>query len=136
MNALILEGMRHWGHDVKYPNLVDALLAEGSVTPEYLDESEVWVVVDGAEVVAFYALEDHDDFVELKYMFMEQTRIGTGLGRIMWRHMIVQASEAGERVKIVSDPKAKGFYEAMGAKLESEFEPAPGFSLGIMWFDL
>lgn len=37
---------------------------------------------------------------------------------------------------IMSDPDARGFYEAMGAALDAEVEVSPGFVLGKYWFEL
>lgn len=46
------------------------------------------------------------------------------------------ASKSHDRMLIMSDPDARGCYEAMGAALEAEVEVSPGFVLGKYWFEL
>jgi len=36
----------------------------------------------------------------------------------------------------MADPGAVGFYQAMGAILERHQEMAPGFSVGVYWYNL
>lgn len=42
----------------------------------------------------------------------------------------------GDRMLIMSDPRAAGFYEAMGAHAERTVEAVPGFTLTVFWHDL
>ena len=41
-----------------------------------------------------------------------------------------------DRMLIMADPSAVGFYQAMGATLERHQEIAPGFPLGVYWYEL
>ncbi len=85
----------------------------------------------------FYGLEQVDDDLDLTYLFLEPSLIGRGLGSRMWAHALERARATGRpRLRIVSDPEAIGFYAAMGARLERRVEVAPGFALGLMWFEL
>jgi ABC-type nitrate/sulfonate/bicarbonate transport system ATPase subunit len=69
-------------------------------------------------------------------MFMPTHLIGHGYGKILWSHAVKEATFLGNRVLVMSDPEAIGFYTAMGATLERHQEVAPGFSLGVLWYNL
>jgi hypothetical protein len=69
-------------------------------------------------------------------MFLEPDLIGRGYGRRLWSESLAVASGSHDRMLIMSDPGARGFYEAMGAVLEEEVAVAPDFSLGRYWYDL
>lgn len=74
--------------------------------------------------------------VELLRMFQKPELIGFGYGRLLWEHSIAEAANHGDRMLIMSDPGAFGFYEAMGAELEKKVEVVPGISLGVLWYDV
>lgn len=135
LDEITLAGIRYWGHDQKYPEayhgLARALLEEAG--PE---SHPVFVLEDDGEVIGFYELRDRGDHVELLRMFLRSEVIGQGYGRVLWDHAVEQAGRTNDRMLIKADPDSIGFYSAMGARLEKRQEVAPGFSLGICWYDL
>jgi GNAT superfamily N-acetyltransferase len=138
LTALMGRALAHWGHDVRFPDLVARALEEDAVTPAYLRDGEVWVLVDeGGATRGFHALTPRRDDVDLTHMMLEPAVIGAGCGRLLWDHAVGRARDSGRpRMRILSDPEAVGFYTAMGAWLERRVEVADGFVLGVMWFDL
>ena len=54
----------------------------------------------------------------------------------MWSHAVASARPHGNRLRIQSDPQASGFYEAMGAIYDEDWEAHPGFTYRIYWYDL
>lgn len=132
---MTLAGLRHWGHDREHPEAFAGL--ESALAAE-LDPSRhpVYVLEEHGEVLAFYELRDRGSHIELLRMFMRPDRIGTGLGRVLWDHATRTAARSHDRVLIMSDPGAVGFYQAMGAQLVEQIEVAPGFLIGKLWFDL
>lgn len=136
LTALFLRSIGHWGHPENFPELVADLVANDRVTREFIEDCTVRVLEDDGSVAGFYGLEQHDEFVDLKYMFLEPSYIGGGNGRALWDDAVAHAEHPSGRMRIVSDPMAKDFYRAMGSSLEKEVDVAPGFSLGLMWFDL
>lgn len=134
LNEMTLAGIRHWGHHENFPDAYNGLAAD--LETHDITGNAVIVVEDDDEVVGFYEVVDRDDHIELLRMFQKVDRIGSGLGRLMWEHAVAEASTRSDRLKIISDPGATGFYEKMGAERESTFEPVPGFELGVYWFDL
>lgn len=136
LGAMTIKGISHWGHDVNFPELVEDLKQNDLPTPAYVEGSPVFVLEQDGDVIGFYGLRQHDDFVDLVYMFLELGAIGNGYGRVLWEHAVTQAASLSSRMRILSDPGATGFYAAMGAELERDHEVAPGFLLGVFWYDL
>ena len=135
LDAMTLAGVRHWGHDVDHPEAYRGLVAllAADDGPEH---HPVWVLEEGGEAIAFYDLRDCGEHVELLRMFMRPDLIGQGYGRKLWDHATTQAAEMHDRMLIMSDPGATGFYAAMGATLTAHHEVAPGFVLDEYWYDL
>jgi GNAT superfamily N-acetyltransferase len=127
--------VRHWGHHVEHPKayagLVDEL-ADGDNPAAY----RVLVWEDEEGIAGFIDLRDRGDHVELVRMFLRTELIGHGHGRALWDRAVAEAARMGDRMLIVSDPGATGFYEAMGARPERTIEPVTGFVLTVLWHDL
>jgi len=134
-DEMTLAGIRHWGHDRDHPQAYQGLV-ESLSADDGPERHPVFVLEEDGEAVAFYELRDRDDHVELLRMFMRWDLIGRGYGRTLWNHAVQEASRTHDRMLIMSDPRATGFYEAMGAPLERRHEIAPGLSLGVHWYDL
>jgi len=132
----VLGGIAHWGHDVNFPDAVASLKEHDLPTADFIEANTVEALVDGDRVVGFYSLVDEPEFVDLVHMFLAVDRIGTGDGRRLFERAVRVARGSRDRMRILSDPEATGFYSAMGATLEREVEASPGFMLGLMWFDL
>ena len=132
-NEMTLAGVRFYDHPNPPPNdFADlaAMLEAGN------PDEVITVAEHDGEVIGFYGLVVEDDFVELLRMFLAIDRIGRGYGRTLWRHAVESARRHGERLRILADPGARGFYEAMGAELDREVEAYPGFVLGLYWYEL
>jgi GNAT superfamily N-acetyltransferase len=135
LNEMTLAGIRHWGHHESHPEAYAGLVAsvEAEDSP---DNFPVFVLEDDNEVAGFYELRDRGEHVELLRMFLQVDLIGKGFGRMLWDHAVNEAAETHDRMLIMSDPEAVGFYTAMGADLEKRQEVAPGVSIGVYWYEL
>jgi GNAT superfamily N-acetyltransferase len=118
INALILRSKAHWGYDAEMMDAMARVLrvdmnaaAEGRAIAGWLKDEPVGV----AQVSAPYE-DAHGRAMELDLLFIAPEAIGTGLGRqlYLWALDQARASEA-QRLDILSDPFARGFYTAMGA---------------------
>ncbi|MDX1659303.1 MAG: GNAT family N-acetyltransferase [Nitriliruptorales bacterium] len=136
LGEMTIAGVSYWGHDVNFPENVESLRQNHLPTPEYIEESPVFVLEEDGNVVGFYGLRRHDDFVDLVYMFLETDRIGHGYGRRLWDHAVSQAAPLSDKMRILSDPGATRFYAAMGASKERELDAGNGFRLTLFWYDL
>lgn len=107
LTELAMRSKAHWGYD-------DAFLAacrdELTIGPEHIARVDV-ADLDG-EVVGMVRLE-HETIED---MFVDPHAIGTGVGRVLFRHVVRRAAAEGmTRLLIDADPNAEGFYAAMGA---------------------
>jgi GNAT superfamily N-acetyltransferase len=135
LNELTLAGVRHWGHHEHFPDAY-ADLASDLPSQDDTVTNPVFVLEEDGRVIAFYDLRPRGDHVELLRMFQDPALVGTGIGRMLWEHAVAQARGLADRMLIMSDPEAVGFYQAMGATLEEHVEVSPGFHLGVCWYSL
>ena len=94
------------------------------VSTKQIAAGDVWVAsaVDGglAGIVALGPSEQPNT-LDLDKLFVEPRRIRSGVGRALLAHAIIEARRQGaERLTILADPYAAGFYERNGARLIGE----------------
>jgi len=126
---------RHWGYDEAD---IQRWSADLTITPAFLERHIVRVVTRSDELVAFYALRVDGATAEVEHYWVHSDDIGAGIGGRMFEDATQQAITAGaNRLRIVSDPNAQGFYERMGAVLTGE-EPStpPGRVLPVLTVSL
>lgn len=116
LTELALRSKAHWGYSEEF---IESCRDELTVHPERLsdDDYQCHVAFLDGQVAGFYSLEDvSEDEVELDALFVEPGRIGTGVGRVLMRHAIRQATQRGfQRLIVQGDPNATAFYQAAGA---------------------
>ena len=135
LDEMTLAGVRHWGHDVAHPEAYAGLETRLAVDDDPADH-RVLVWEDDEGIAGFVDLRDRGDHVELLRMFLRTELIGHGHGRVLWERAVSEAARMADRMLIVSDPEATGFYEAMGARAERTIEPVADFTLTVFWYDL
>jgi GNAT superfamily N-acetyltransferase len=88
-----------------------------AVTPQMIEDEEVWVAEDNGAVLGFYCLLDGPR-PELDLMFTVDDAQGRGIGKTLFAHMKERArARRFPSVRIVSHPPSVGFYTRMGARL-------------------
>ena len=118
LTALSLTSKAYWGYDAAFMTRVASSF---EVTPDYVTRWPVYVLMDGDEAAGFYGFRAVGDETFLYDMWLKPAYIGRGLGRMLWRHALQTAREAGyDRFKIESDPNAERFYIRMGASRVGE----------------
>jgi len=137
LSALALRSKAHWGYDADF---LAACRDDLTLSADDIATSTVYVV-DGADAsLGFYRLVLQSDGVaELDALFVEPAAMGQGIGRKLWRHVVATAAKLGcSEIVLQSDPRAEGFYLAMGAQRggESESTVLPGRMLPLMRFRL
>ena len=86
------------------------------ISAEQIARDQVYVCEHDGQIVGFYSLITRPDNAELDFMFVENGAIGSGIGRLLFQHMLVEARQLGyAEVMIVAHPPAEGFYQRMGA---------------------
>lgn len=120
LTKLALRAKRHWGYDDAF---MAAALADMQIAPELIARGVAVVAEREGERVGFYVLSEESEGPTLRDLWVEPAAIGTGVGAILWQHMLVSAREKDFRiVRIVSEPNAAGFYAKMGARRAGETE--------------
>jgi len=84
---------------------------------------------EGGLILGFYGFEPDPAGIGLSHLFVRPEAIGGGIGRALWQDAVAVARRKGyERMTIVGDPHAAGFYRRMGAMpagaAPSEIDPA------------
>lgn len=120
----------HWGYPAAF---FEIWRSELTLLPEYMDANEVFVLEEKGRVVGYYSLVQLEDEVELggislprgfwlEHMFVLPEFIGHGMGSALFRHLRQRCRTRGvNKVGILADPNAKGFYLKMGADYVKEF---------------
>jgi GNAT superfamily N-acetyltransferase len=105
---------RFWG----YPDtLIRLWRVDLTVTPESLRDNAVYCATRGSKLVGFYALSGDGAERELEHMWVAPRHIGTGVGKLLFAHLLRRLRSTGAtRLRVASDPHAQGFYLAMGAR--------------------
>jgi len=115
-----------WGYSPSFMARCRASLAvdPADILPRCFHLAEA---ADG-EVLGFYGFKPEPDGIGLSHLFVQPAAIGRGVGRALWDHAVAEARRLGpDRLIVVSDPNAAGFYLRMGAESAggrlSEVEP-------------
>jgi GNAT superfamily N-acetyltransferase len=133
LSELALRSKAYWGYDRAF---MDACRDELTVRRPDLDRLSFTVAEESARILGFYGLGvDGAPQAELSWLFLDPDAIGTGLGRMLWRH----AMDVARELRMVSlmmeaDPNAVGFYRAMGAVLSGKAPSGsiPGRSIPVL----
>lgn len=116
LSELAMRSKAYWGYSEDF---MSACRDELAVTPEKLANPALRYVIyrDQAGIAGFYALETtNPGTAEVEALFVEPSKIGSGIGGTLMKHAIESARAAGvQTLTIQSDPGAVGFYLAMGA---------------------
>jgi GNAT superfamily N-acetyltransferase len=115
LDALCFRAKAHWGYDAAFmAKCRDAL----RVTEAAIAARLVFVAADPEDCPLGVAALDlaSPDSALLDLLFVEPSRIGSGLGAVLFRHAAAVARSRQARVlDIQADPFAAGFYERLGA---------------------
>src|SRR5437588_12214345 len=71
---------RHWG----YPeNWIQHWKADLTITPEFIAKNEMYVALNGEEILGCYAIAFNESVAELEHMWIRPEPIGTGDDRAL-----------------------------------------------------
>jgi ribosomal protein S18 acetylase RimI-like enzyme len=114
LSRIAFAAKAHWGYPVRWLELWKPQL---TFTPDYFDENESWVAVDGETPIAFYTLQDKNEIAWLENLWVLPNFIGRGVGKELFFHAVDLARRRGYKIlQLESDPSAIGFYEKMGMR--------------------
>ncbi|HEY8179013.1 MAG TPA: GNAT family N-acetyltransferase [Candidatus Limnocylindria bacterium] len=114
LRALAHRSKAHWPYTAEFLAVVKPML---KLEPEDVAAQEVWVLDLGGIAVGWHRVTAHGDRAELEDLWLEPPVIGTGLGKLLFRHAVGVATDSGAtRMEWDADPYAVGFYQAMGGE--------------------
>lgn len=127
LTQIALSAKRHWDYPERW---MESWTPQLTFTPEYFEENESWVAVDGEKPIAFYTLEDDNGIAWLENLWVLPEYIGKGIGKDLFFHAVTLARGRGYKIlQLEADPNAMGFYEKMGMKKigerQSEVDGSP-----------
>jgi GNAT superfamily N-acetyltransferase len=126
---------RHWGYPER---LLRLWRRDLTVTPGFIDRHPVYHALHRGRVVGFYAIGGTGRVRELEHMWVHPRRMGAGVGRALFAHLVkrLRAMEV-RRLDVASDPNAEGFYRRMGARRVGTIASTPaGRTLPLLRFTL
>jgi N-acetylglutamate synthase-like GNAT family acetyltransferase len=113
LTDLVFRAKAHWG----YPRVwMEAWRAELIVSSHYIELHRVILAEVDQQLAGFYGLEFRTDVAHLEHLWVEPTRIGSGLGRKLLGLACDDARANDYKVvELVADPNAERFYLRQGA---------------------
>lgn len=130
LTRLSFASKRYWDYPEEF---FEVWSDELTITEEYITNNHVFVHEIEDTVVGYYSIVDLKNDIEvsgiiihkgfwLEHMFIEPTRIGQGIGRHLFRHLVKWCNELHiTELGILADPNSKGFYEKMGCFYVGEY---------------
>jgi GNAT superfamily N-acetyltransferase len=119
LDDLVLRSKSHWTGG----RVADVPAATRKLTAEDITARHATVADKRGVPIGFYTLNEHEDYLGIDLLFVDRPFIGTGVGRLLWSHLVQRATALGARVLGVgAEPRAEGFYQRMGMVSEQEFD--------------
>ena len=136
LSELALRSKGHWGYDEAF---LEACRPELTLCPDELSTRRVVVAVEDDAVIGFASLEGYPPQGDVGYLFVEPTKIGQGVGVLLWDDLCGRAKSLGfERLRIESEPRARPFYLSRGARQIGKIPSGsiPGRELPLLEYTL
>jgi N-acetylglutamate synthase-like GNAT family acetyltransferase len=103
---------RHWGYPETW---IQHWQADLTITPEFIATNEVYVAINGEEIMGCCAITFNGSLAELEHMWITPEHIGTGVGRALFLYAKERAANLKiPALELSADPNAEGFYERNG----------------------
>ncbi|WP_089729819.1 GNAT family N-acetyltransferase [Modicisalibacter muralis] len=135
LSSIALQAKAHWGYPAEWLQL---WASELTISPEQIAHQNVLVAEISGELAGFTAVSIHKKQAELEHMWVLPAFMRRGIGRSLVERALGQARDNGcESLRVVSDPGAVPFYQAMGGRVvgEQSSVPAPR-ALPVVEFNL
>jgi N-acetylglutamate synthase-like GNAT family acetyltransferase len=114
LSQLAIESKSYWPYDEVY---LAAAREHIQITIEQIIRDHVYVCEHDEGIQGFYHFHISGGEAELVWLFVHPRSIGTGIGNILWNHVIKLIRELEIKEFIIkSDPNAEPFYIKYGAR--------------------
>ncbi|SFM27421.1 GNAT family N-acetyltransferase [Pelosinus propionicus] len=104
---------RYWNYPEQY---FEIWKDELTITPSYIQNNIVYLAERDGQVLGYFSLVQVDEGFWLEHIFIMPKCIGKGIGSKLIATLKSKCKELKiDKVNILSDPNAKGFYDKLGA---------------------
>ena len=112
---------KYWGYSEEQMNLWKSDL---EISSEYILENNVVKVFDDENFLGFFSIKlDKEQNVELDHLWLKPEYIKQNYGRQIFNYIMEILFEKGfERVTLIAEPNATGFYQKMNGKVIGKFQ--------------
>ncbi|MFK7948009.1 MAG: GNAT family N-acetyltransferase [Saprospiraceae bacterium] len=113
ITALTLRSKDYWNYGSE---LIESWRKELTVTPEFIENNEVYNLIDEDKIIGFYIYSAENQLtVKLNFLFVEPNFIGQGYGKILVNDFLNRIKTTSYKSVIVdADPNAEPFYNRLG----------------------
>lgn len=102
----------YWGYPARW---IEQWHNQLTITPAYIESSEVWTAYCEETVLGFYSLVGEGKTRRLDNLWVLPVAMGQGIGSRLFQHAVQRARALGATtIEIESDPNAESFYHKMG----------------------
>ena len=121
LSDLTLKSKSYWKYSA---DQLEKWKSDLTITAEYISSSEVYKLMEGNQLMAYYAYFSLDKKrVKLDNMFIHPDYIGKGLGKLLLDDLFNRARIQGfAKVELDADPHAEEFYKKMNFRVVGKVE--------------
>jgi len=113
LTALMRRAKAHWGYPEEW---MQAWQQELTMTPEWINNNTVVLLIVNHNVIGFYGLEFQTNVAYLNHLWIEPHFIGVGFGKALFLNACQNVGDANYSiVELNADPNAEDFYLHLGA---------------------
>ncbi len=133
ITELTIQSKDYWNYG---PKQIEEWRDELTITPEYINENQVYKLKITDKLIGFYAYRpENQKKVKLNFLFVEPEYIGKGYGKLLLSDFLKRIGKKFEKVVLDADPNAEKFYRRMGFKVIGQLKSSiENRSLPIMEF--
>lgn len=115
VSELAIRSKAHWGYTEEQ---MSVFRDELTITPDKIESRIAFGIEHDDQIVAFYSvIPGEDGLAELDDLFVDPDHLRCRLGTRLLRHAVAQCKKSGvNRLVLLSDPHATGFYELNDAR--------------------
>lgn len=121
LSAIAILAKAHWGYPSSWLKLWEKSL---TVTIEQVQHDTIFLCELQKKIVGFIGISTEGNLAEIEHLWVLPEFMSRGIGRALFKHALQWCrANAIDKLKVVSDPNALGFYQALGGKIVGE-EPS------------
>ena len=123
LSAIAISAKAHWGYPFSWLKLWEEFL---TVTLEQVENNTIFVCELQGKTVGFMGISAQTNRAEIEHLWVLPEFMGRGIGRALFKHALEWCrANAIDKLKVVSDPNALGFYLTLGGKVVGEESSIP-----------